>query len=376
MKKMETSLLTEELDDAISWYQLVNQENATARVGQNILYYTRRFLLSQWDPLTTLEENANLACIEAAAKNDTVHLEQLLALPYINDEAKYYALVAAIQGDCSKAIKILLKVATEEVVKKGIDGSYTYSSADKQFKEMNYKTAQTLEEPLHARLGMRTPPNVLIDAACHDRLDVIQHVQDMPSVKNRLCCTSYGYHTCLRAAESGSLSVMNELLKDTEVQQKMIGQGDALRFAAMNGRLNVVNRLLEFPLPETTNIRDLITHAVHTGTVEVLDRLLKIEAVDEFLNYSGDNQSRIRDIEEVAQYACYYNNKKYEETAARMLHMLLKYPVVAQFAEKRRQEGSGVVWEALQEMERLSIKRQKVEAVVVPVKENTTRLRA
>lgn len=355
----QTSLLTEELDSAIGWYHTLNQGGSFSRFGQRINYNVGRLILSDWDPVRFLDQSAALAFVEAAAKNDTDHMERLLSLPHINNDAKYYALVAATQSGSTWAIKFLLKLTDmEEVICDGINHAHTYFPIDKRFKTIDYKKAQEMETKysLYARMGCSTEPNLLIEAASHNRLDVIRYLQQFQFIENMLNPGSYGYYACLRAAERGHLQVMNEFLKVPTVLEEIATRGDALRFAAENGHVDVVDRLLEYGLP-LNNVISLFTNTLQYGTVMTVGRLLQEGEIDTFFSYTGNNPARIREIEDAAYYACYENNKKNKDTAARMFSMLMKYPVVAQLAEKNKSAGSGVMWDVLQHIEKLAEKK-------------------
>lgn len=354
----QTSLLTEELDNAIGWYHTLNQGGSFSRFGQRINYNVGRLILSDWDPVRFLDQSAALAFVEAAAKNDTDHMERMLSLPHINNDAKYYALIAATQAGCTRAIALLLKLNNlEEIISEGMLHSHTYFAIDRFLKTIDYQKARQMDGKfsLYARMGLSSEPNLLIEAARHNRLDVLRHLQQFQFIRNMMNPGSYGYYACLRAAEQGHLKVMNEFFNVQSLRDQILLNGDALRFAAENGHLDVVERLLEFGLPHNINLASFIRGTLQYGTVMVVDRLLREEDIDSFFNYEGEDAARISEIETAAYYACYSNTKKNDDTAARMFNLLLKYPVVARLAEKEAAIGSGEMWEVLQRIEKLGL---------------------
>ena len=370
----QSTLLTPELDNALEWHNKFNQNNNLAKYGWKSAYNLGRvFSLRTWGPLKFPEKDVCLALVEAAAKNDLARISRILKMPFIKSDAIYCALVAAVQNGQSNAIEIFLNLPNiEMIISEGIHHSQTTSAMEQSFIPINRRNPQALAELSpwlsehwqcsfdHSLFALRTP-NLIIEAACCDRLPVLQRLRKFDSI-NTLLHEKPGYYACLRAAEQGHLSVLNEFLEIKEVQEKIIYEGEAIYFAAKGGHVNVVDRLLEFPL--RINFRSFLTGTLQYGTAEVIERLLKVPSIDEYLRNPDNNARQKSDIEECAYHACYANTQKSYETACRMFKMLLKYPIVAEFAKKEENKGSGnVVWEILMRLKTTSEKPAKLAKV-------------
>ncbi|MDB6096939.1 MAG: hypothetical protein JWM09_1217 [Francisellaceae bacterium] len=92
------------------------------------------------------------------------------------------------------------------------------------------------------------------------------------------------------AAANGYLEVVNRLLAEPGVDATA-NSNEAIRWAASNGHLSVVNRLLEVSKVDiTANNNEAIRMAAFCGHLEVVNRLLAVPGVD----VTADNNHAIR----------------------------------------------------------------------------------
>ncbi|WP_131783992.1 ankyrin repeat domain-containing protein [Legionella gresilensis] len=343
----QESLLTPQFDEALKWYFQPND------IVKRLRSYSIR-LFGGYDLQQVLKVNAPFALIEAATKNDILYIQRILQLPYLQDEAIFWALVAATQLGNSEAIKIFLNLTKlEEIIPKYLYFSEGVLPINDNFKTINFRSCaeRHVNSPggsILSCLHLQAVPNLMAEAVGFGRIDVIRYLLNCPFVKDNVNKLNRLYSYCIRAAEAGHLSVLNEFFKIKPVQERVIKEGEALQFAASQGHLPIVNRLLEFPV-KPQRIIDLLPSAFQYGSSEVIHRLLKIQEVYSYLS-SSNNKEQKRKIEDCVSLACCTNNRKSLKTASEMLQILLELnnPVIIQYVDKYKNKEGSNVWNALE----------------------------
>lgn len=368
---MQRSLLTKELDDALDAYENPGQkkdeikepaESFWAWLGKSLFGSTQVTEPSP-DPLKFLLDNASLALIEAAAKNKLSYVKRLVKVDLIQQaeyfEVVYLALVAAAQGGHSEVFNVfftkyfarVMPQILEEGMEKSIISAFAIPTRFESI-DFTWHAARQTTQPLANCLGLQEFPNLLTEAAHYGRLDMVRTlISCMPQLLNLS-----GYHSCLRAAEAGHVAVMEEFLEYIDIRERVFSNSDII-YAAQR-QVAVVDRVLELHEYSPGTMVWLLRHTLHYGSAEVIERLLKDANVDGYLKYEGDDKACIEAIEECGYRACYVNTSKSAETAARMFQMLLKYPVIAQLAEKYKDANNdaNVVYAVLKKLRMIPAK--------------------